>query len=250
MRDSPRILLFDLETAPNIAYVWSLWNEVKSMDFVTSNWYVLCWAAKWLGEKKVLSSGIYNKGENDEKVMKDLWKLLDEADIIIAHNAVKFDCRRVNTRFIANKIAPPSPSIVIDTLKAARKHFFFTSNRLNDLGKFFNVGCKMKTGGFDLWKRCMAGESLAWEKMVKYCKQDVKLLEKVYLKLRPYIKTHPNVGVYRDRTACPRCGSKKIHYRGFAVTQACKYRRFQCKNCGGWGRDKKSVLVNKMVSAI
>jgi len=151
----PKILLFDLETAPNTAYVWSLWNEVRSMDFVTSNWYILCWGAKWLGDKKVMTGAINGTGENDGKIVKDLWKLFDEADIVIAHNAIKFDCRRVNTRFIANGLTPPSPVKVIDTLREAKKHFAFTSNRLNDLGEFLGVGKKIKTGGFELWKKCM-----------------------------------------------------------------------------------------------
>ena len=98
----PKILLFDIETSPSRAIIWQLWQEVKSMDFVTDDWYVLCWAAKWLGSNRIMSSGIYKKSENDKQVMKDLWKLLDEADIVVAHNAIGFDCKKTNTRFIAN----------------------------------------------------------------------------------------------------------------------------------------------------
>lgn len=246
----PKILFFDLETAPNTAYIWSLWNEVKSMDYVTSHWYVLCWAAKWLGSKEILSAGIYGKKDNDRRIIKQLWELLDEADIVVAHNAVKFDCRRINTRFIAHGMKPPSPYRVVDTLKEARRHFFFTSNRLNDLGEFFDVGKKLKTGGFQLWKDCMAGDEKAWNSMVRYCEQDVRLLEKVYLKLRPFMKTHPNLCVYGERPACPKCSSRDIQYRGFAVTNSSKYRQFQCKACGGWGRDKDNLLRKKISSSI
>ena len=246
----PKILFFDIETAPNKAYTWGLWKELKSTDMIASNWYILCWAAKWLGSKEVISAGMYSAGEDDKKVMQKLWTVLDEADIIVAHNAVKFDCKKANTRFIAHGMPPPSPSLVIDTLKVARNKFAFTSNRLNDLSKFFNLGQKSSTGGFELWTKCMEGDLKAWSKMVRYCKHDVTLLEKVYLKLRPYMSKHPNISVIKDKPVCPKCGSSKIHYRGYAITCARKYKRFQCRACGGWGRGTTSVLDNKAVGSL
>jgi len=237
-----KVLLFDLETAPNIAYIWKLWQEVTNMTMVKSNWYVLCWSAKWLGDKEIISEGLYSSSQDDKNIMTKLWKLFDEADIVIAHNAVRFDCRKANARFLFHGMNPPSPYKIVDTLKEARNHFSLMSNRLNDLGVFLNVGKKIKTGGFELWEMCMRGERKAWDKMVKYCKQDVRLLEKVYLKLRPYMKKHPNVDIDKN---CPKCGSNKIHYCGYATTNACKYRRFQCQSCGGWGRDRKNILEHK-----
>ena len=245
---TPRILFFDIETAPSKAIIWQLWQEVKSMDFVTDDWYVLCWAAKWLGSNRIMSSGIYKKSENDKQVMKDLWKLLDEADIVVAHNAIGFDCKKTNTRFIANNIMPPSPSVVIDTLQVARKKFLFTSNKLGDLGKFLKLGEKIPTGGIELWKQCMKGDKKAWDKMVTYCKGDVQLLEKVYLKLRPFMSNHPNLGVYTGTTVCPKCSSDHIQYRGYSMTNGGKYRRFQCQACGGWGRERKTVLKKNTLS--
>ena len=244
--NEPNILFFDLETAPNKAYVWSLWNELRSMDYIASQWYVLCWSAKWLGDKEILSAGIESGSDDDRKIMQKLWKLLDEADIVVAHNGKKFDCRRVNARFIANGMTPSSPYRVVDTLQMAKKHFFFTSNRLNDLGIFLKLGKKVKTGGFELWKKCMEGDRKAWAKMMRYCNQDVKLLEKIYLKLLPFMSGHPNLAVYKDRVVCGKCGNSRVHYRGFAYTNSCKYRRFRCTKCGGWGRDKKNKLDNKV----
>ncbi len=247
---SPKILLFDVETSPSIAYIWRLWEEVTSMSMVADDWYVLCWSAKWLGEKEIMSSSIKRKGENDKRVMQDLWKLLDEADIIVAHNAVKFDCRKANTRFLMHNLTPPSPSIVIDTLKVVKNKFMFTSNKLGDLGKFLKVGEKMDTGGIDLWKRCMNGEKKALKKMVLYCKQDVKLLEKIYLKLRPYISNHPNLGVLSNDFICPECGSYNVQKRGYAVTSACKYQRFQCQDCAGWSKGRKKVQKGDTLSSL
>jgi hypothetical protein len=140
---------------------------------------------------------------------------------------------------------PPSPSKVVDTLREARKYFYFTSNRLGNLGEILGVGTKEPTGGFKLWKQCMEGDKKAWKAMIDYCKQDVRLLEQVYLKLRPFINNHPNIGSITGNGVCPKCGSKEITYRGYAITTAGKYRRFQCKDCGGWGKDTKNMIKNK-----
>jgi len=251
-----KILFFDIETAPNIAYIWGLWTETRSMNFVEQSWYTLCWCAKWIDEKKVYSSALpdfksYKRNpESDKEVMKALWDLLNEADIVIAHNAIKFDVKKVNARFIINGMNPPSPYKVIDTLRVARRYFAFTSNKLNDLGVFLKLGKKLETGGFDLWKKCLRGDKKAWNRMVKYCKTDVTLLEKIYKKLRPYISHHPNLSVYTDDPGakCPKCDSDKLVKEGVAHTNAGQYQRYSCKDCGGWCRGKKNLLDNKVTT--
>ena len=245
-----KVLLLDIETAPNKAYIWSLWRECRSANFLTDNWFIMCWCAKWLDKKEIMHASVHQsstykiKPECDKEILLKLKPLLEEADIVIAHNGEQFDCKKIRTRFIINNIPPASPYKVIDTLKAARANFAFTSNRLNDLAKFMNVGKKMDTGGFDLWKDCLDGKKSAWDKMVKYCKHDVELLEKVYLKMRPFIKQHPNCSTYLStaKPCCPKCGSYKIWYQGYAYTAAGKFRRFQCTDCGGWGKEKDNQL--------
>ncbi len=246
----PKILLFDLETAPNKAYIWGMWMETRSMEFITDYWYVLCWSAKWLGKDKVYSAGIKSRSTNDKAIIRKLCKLLDEADIVVAHNAIKFDHRRINARFIMHGIAPPSPYRIVDTLKDARRHFDFVSNRLGDLGIILKLGEKINTGGFTLWAKCMEGNKKAWKKMMGYCDQDVLLLEKVYLALRPYISNHPNIGAILERECCPKCGSDHIQYRGYTFTTAGKYRRFQCMTCTGWGKHPQKVSKNKTLRNI
>jgi len=251
----PKILFFDIENAPNTAYIWGLWQETTSEKMVDSTWYMLCWAAKWLGEPKIYSSslidfpGYYSKyPEDDAKILKTLWKLLDAADIVVAHNGKKFDVRKANARFIMNGMTPPSPYKVVDTLEAARKYFYFTSNKLDDLGKYLKVGCKLETGGFELWRQCMRGNKRAWQKMVRYCKNDILLLEKVYLKLRPYMTSHPNLVVYEDseEEKCPKCGSTELKKRGLAYTNVGKYQKYRCVSCGGWCRGKNNLRETKV----
>jgi|SRR3972149_8722136 len=251
----PKILLFDVENSPNTAYIWSLWTEVVSDDMIESPWYLLCWSAKWLGEDKIMSSSLidfpkdYKKNpEDDKKVLQKLWNLLNEANIVIAHNAKKFDVRKTNARFIMNGMTPPSPYRIIDTLQVARQYFFFTSNKLDNLGKYLGVGEKMDTGGFKLWQDCMRGNRQAWKKMVAYCKNDIVLLEKIYLKLLPYINNHPNLGNYieSDEPLCPKCGSEELNKEGFTHTDVGKYQQYSCKECGGWSRGRQNLKDIKL----
>jgi len=245
----PKILLFDIENSPLVTWSWGIHDDPShSTKFVKKDWYVMCWAAKWLHKREVFSSALPDYPEYDpenpcdRRVLKELAQLLNEADIVIAHNGNKFDRRKANARFLQNGITPPSPYRVIDTLTESRKHFMFTSNRLGDLGNCFGLGGKMDTGGFDLWKDCMEGNPKAWKKMVRYCAQDVVLLEKVYLKLRPYMKTHPNLSVFEGGLCCSNCGSEKLMKKGKQYTQSGVYQRYKCKDCDSACRGAKGEM--------
>lgn len=246
-----KILLFDIETSPILANIWGLWTETRDFKFVDVDWYVLSWSAKWLDSKTTIVKSLpdypnYKKNpQDDSALLKDLWKLLDEADIVIGHNAKKFDVKKINTRFLINGLFPPSTYRVIDTLEIAKRHFAFTSNRLDTLGQILGLGKKADTGGFTLWKNCMMGDMPSWKKMCKYNKQDVVLLEKVYLKLRPYWNNHPNTAIDSltgDDVVCPMCGSVDLIRRGYAYTNASKFARLCCKSCGKWSRTKVNEL--------
>lgn len=245
-----KILLFDIETSPTVGYVWSLFetNVIKVLE----PWHLLCFSYKWLGDKdaKVVALpdfDLYKKDpKNDYELVKKLHELFDQASIICGHNGDKFDIRKVNAKLIQHGFMPPSPYKTVDTLKVARRYFKFDSNRLNDLGELLNLGKKVETGGFSLWEKCIAGDKKAWDKMKKYNKQDVVLLEKVYYKLRPWMKQHPYIGVYDDiaRPTCTHCGSTNLENKGFAYTSSQSYCRYQCRECGTWVRNRQ---VNKKV---
>jgi len=232
-----KVLLFDIETAPNLSYVWGRWEQ--NVLSVKDHWYIICFAYKWLGEKKTYMyslpdfKGYKKDSSNDEELVKKLWELFDEAEIIIGQNSDAFDIKKSNARFIKYGLPPPSFYRTIDTLKIARQNFKFDSNKLDDLGDYLNIGRKIQTGGFNLWLGCMQGNKEAWKKMTDYCIQDVVLLEKVYYKLRGWAKTQPNMnltlGTY---TNCPVCGSEHIQRRGYRPTLTAIYRAYKCVNCG------------------
>lgn len=235
----PRIAFLDIETAPNLGWFWEMW-ETNPIG-VKTNWHLLSFSVKIMGEKKVRTYAlpdypIYKRNKEEDKfLVQDLWKVMNEADIIIAHNGDNFDIRKSNARFIFHRMRPPAPYKTIDTLKIARKHFKFDSNKLSSLGKYLGVGDKIPTTGAHLWFGCMNGDMKSWATMRAYNEQDVNLLEQVYLRLRPWSTTHPNLSlISRDVRACPNCQGHKLQRRGYCFGAAKKLARLQCQDCGKW----------------
>ena len=243
----PKILIFDIETAPLEAYVYQkeVWKARVADDKIISQWFMLSWSAKWLFDDVVMSKAVSGKeaiDEDDRRIVGGLWSLFDQADIIIAHNGGAFDIPNMNTRFVVNGFPPPSAYQMIDTLKVARREFGFTHNSLNALAKVFGVDEKIETN-FDLWKKCKRGDAKALKEMERYNRRDVTILEEVYLRIRPWIKSHPNVGLFvnSDEPVCPYCGSEEVieddnHY----YTMTGKYATYVCKRCGGISRARKT----------
>jgi len=212
----------------------------------------LSFATKPLGGKRVTTYALPDfplyktDRENDRELVDMLWKALDGADIVIAHNGDRFDLRKSNARFLAHNLKPPSPYKSIDTLKIARKHFQFDSNKLNDLGKYLGVGTKIPHTGAHLWFSCMSGNEKAWRIMRRYNAHDVELLERVYLKLRPFATTHPNLTFFSRAPGCSHCQSKNTTYRGWIFTKTGKRKRIQCKDCGAWSSDVMLLRESSM----
>lgn len=248
----PKILIFDIETAPLLGYVWRLWqqnvNPVNGQ--LQSEWFMLTWSAKWLFEDKIMSSRLTPKevlNQDDSRLTKEMWDLFNEADIVIAHNGISFDVRILNTRFLRNGLTPPSPYQIIDTKVHAARHLSFESNKLDYIGKILGLGRKVDTGGFELWERCMKGDGSALKEMETYNIGDVQLLEEIYLVLRPFIKPHPNLNVIvgSEEVACPSCMSKDLNWSGTYYTQVSAYQAFSCNACGSVGRSRKNITTKE-----
>lgn len=243
--DNPKILLFDIETSHNVVAVFQLKQDYIQPSNILQERYIISIAWKWLGDKKVQSVSVLDNPElfqqdphNDLYVLKVFHDILSEADIIVGHNSDKFDIKFVETRMLINGLPPLPPINKIDTLKVARKRFLFNSNKLDYLGHVLGVGRKIKTDN-SLWLKILKGDPEAITYMVKYNKQDVELLERVFNKLKPYI---PNL-ISREmfgKAGCPRCGSLKTQSRGVHRTLTKTYQRFQCLGCGGWFRQLKA----------
>lgn len=240
-----KILILDIETSPNVAYVWRFFKENVGAKQVLENGQVLSFAAKWLDKDTIYYQDVSK--DSEKHMMEVLFSLLDEADIVVAHNGDKFDLPHIQGRGLVLGLKPPAPYKTVDTVRVARYEFNFPSNSLEYLAKVLGLknqkdGHK-KFPGFELWLGVLANNPEAWAEMKEYNIIDILVLEELYLKMRPWMRRHPNVGVFENGTApvCPKCGSAHITYRGFAHTNVGRFHRFQCSDCGGWGRHRLSV---------
>lgn len=240
------ILYFDIETTPIKGYTWGAWEQ--NVIHIIEDWRVLGAAYAFGDEKTILSypsrearkAWPENPAVAEYQALYGIHSALDHADIVVAHNGDKFDIRKLNARFIQHGFDPPSPYVSIDTLKIARKHFAFTKNRLDDLGKLFELGGKQTHTGFKMWLEVMDGRPKAWKQMMEYNRRDVDLLRDIYKQMRPWVANHPNVAE-EAVTACPNCGSYDLQSRGERVMKSgMRYHRYRCSSCGAWSRASRS----------
>jgi DNA polymerase elongation subunit (family B) len=246
---SAKVLILDIETAPIMAYTWGIWNQNIQPSNIHSDWFCLTWAAKWLFEDKVYSAKLTSKeavAQDDSRIMLAIWKLLNEADIVIAHNGQKFDIPKLNSRFIINKLHPPLPYQQIDTLLHIRRQFGFTSNKLDYVNQLLNLPRKKENDGMPLWVGCYKGDNKCLKEMLDYNIEDVRILEETYLRIRAWIKPHPNMGLFildENEHRCPSCGSNDLSHEGKEYkTTANSYEQFRCNNCGSVGRKRLGSL--------
>jgi len=245
---APKILIWDIETAPLLTVCWGLFEQNIQPAQVINDGFVLSWAAKWLREPKIIHDRITGKEarhQNDKRILTVLWKLLDAADIVVGHNIDRFDIKKVNAKFIEYDMKLPSPYLTVDTLKQVKKISTFTSHKLDYLLQRFKMPHKIDTGGLELWKKCRLGDEHALEVMDRYCRNDVLITEQLYSYLRPYIQ-HPNMGLYLEQEVCPNCGSQKITWSGTVMTQSQVYEQGRCE-CGKNVRRAKGLRKNKLL---
>ena len=243
----PKVLFIDIETSPILMTSWSMRPPYAGAVYVLRDTYILMASWKWGHEKTVKTAALpdfprYKRHKHDDKdLCALLHDLLDRADIVCAHNGDQFDIKKINARLIVNKFKPPSPYKTIDTLKVSRGAFKFDSNKLDNIGRYTGEGRKIPNTGADLWRGVVEdGDPKAWKTMRRYCKQDTVLLASVYERIKPWAKSHPDMGMYRayrDRPpgiACPTCESTNTQRRGVIVKLKTRRHRHHCQACGTW----------------
>jgi hypothetical protein len=235
-----RLLSVDIETRPNLAYVWGLWDQNVGLNQIAASTEMICWSAKWTDRMKIHFRSTFHDGK--EKMVRDLWDLLDEADAVIHFNGRRFDIPHINREFLEMGMNPPSPYKQIDLFQAVKRRFKFPSNKLDYVCDRLDIGSKLKHEGFDLWLGCMANEKGAWRLMRQYNVNDVALTEMLYWKLLPWIPNLPSHATHSgDGETCPACGGHKIELRGFSYTAQSRFQRFVCKDCGKWSRSTRDA---------
>ena len=245
-----KILIYDLETSFIEYRGFSLYPNFISHKNITKDWNILSFSAKWLFKDEIISFGLTPEealAGDDSRIVKELWKLFDEADITVAHNLVKFDNRKSNARFLKHNLFLPSHYKMIDTLQHARRIFALTSNRLDYIATFLGIPGKLENSE-GLWHKVMEGDAEAMKQMIEYNEQDVRLLEEVYLKLRPYMRNHVNINLFvaDDVSVCPTCGGHDLDWdlKTKYITNVNKYTTFRCNTCKSLGRSRTPLKLS------
>lgn len=241
-----RRLFFDIETSPCVGWFWRPgYNLNLDYNNILENAKIICICYKWEGDKKTYSLH-WDSKQNDKKMLQDFIKVLNQSNEVIGHNSDKFDIKWLRTRCLIHGIDMMPDYTSIDTLKEARKGFNFPSNRLDSIGRYTGVGKKLKTTG-ELWyDTCFKNDRAALNKMIKYCIQDVVLLEKVYSKMKSFIK--PKYSMAEDRASCPRCNSVNVKLRANKISGAgVRYKQMQCANCGTYFKASEKAF-NKAIA--
>lgn len=240
-----KLLVLDIETRPALAYIWRMFDENIGLEQLVQPSEIISVGAKWYGQPEVFYSDVrYVKGievnlKDRPRMMRMVHGLWSQADAIITFNGDKFDLRKLMGEFVRAGLDPPPPVASIDVRKTTSA-MGFTSGKLAHVGPLLGCGDKIDTGGFKLWADYLEGIPEAREAMKTYNRQDVELLEALYTKVRPYIKTHPYIGNKAEQ--CPVCDSANIQSRGVRRTRLFWVTRTHCQECGAWSSGTRTKI--------
>lgn len=254
MAYKPKVVTLDIENSPMLAHVWDMYetNVLK----VERHSYILSVAYQFYPSQKIHVKAIWHykgyspEAHDDYALVKDIWELLDSADIVIGQNSDAFDLKKLYTRFLFHGLGIPKPCASIDVLKINRSIFKHPSNKLDEVCQYHGIGRKLPHTGKELWFGCMAGNKVDQRMMEKYNAHDVYLTRAVYDKVASWAKPsqHPNMalmtGVY---SGCVRCSSKRFNRRGPWRNRGGKtqYERLQCLDCGKWNKGPNEMITKE-----
>lgn len=243
----PRILVIDIETSPASGYIWKLFDVNVSLSQLIDTSKVICFAAKWVGEKKVIFAS--NQEDTHKAMIKKAWDLFNEADAVIGYNSKNFDCKILNKEFILSGFPPPAPYKHIDLLHTMKNKFKFMSNKLDHVSQELGIGKKTSHQGFELWQACMNDDVNAWKLMKKYNINDVKLTEELYNKVKGWLKTTFNFNEHSEEMVCPNCGSHNVTKNGTYKSPTRAYQKYVCKDC--FAHSKSNIKIpNRKVDTL
>lgn len=233
-----KILTLDIETSPHRGFHFGMFNQNFSLQQIEEWTRMICFAAKWLHEDGVLFFSDFHDGHRNSVLAAH--DLVSEADVLVTYNGDSFDLKHMNREFLLQELPPPAPYQSVDLYKVNKTRFRFGSTKLDHFGEQLQIGQKMKHAGFQLWIDCMNGDIDAWDRMRQYNCEDVRLTEKVFKRIEPWIMNMPHKGLYDEIEFSCRCGSTNLQKRGFHYTQIGKYQRYRCNDCGRWLNSSKA----------
>ena len=243
----PKILFFDIETAPLKAHLWSMWQQGVGLNQIEADWFMFSFCCKWAHSDEVFYYDQRNAEniEDDYELVLKLWHFLNEADVVVGQNSKRFDVKKANARFILNGLPKPSTYRQIDTMEIAKRNFGFTSNRLeymtDKLCTDYKKSKHKKFHGHELWSECLKGNLEAWLEMEDYNRLDVLSLEELYNVLSSWDNTLPNFDVYVDEIL----DMSEWEKDGFHYTNLGKYQKYRNKITGVQRRSRVNLLTKE-----
>lgn len=243
----PKILFFDIETAPLKAHLWSMWQQGVGLNQIEADWFMLSFCCKWAHSDEVFyyDQRAAENIEDDYELVLKLWHFLNEADVVVGQNSKRFDVKKANSRFILNGLPKPSTYRQVDTMEIAKRNFGFTSNRLeymtDKLCTDYKKSKHKKFHGHELWSECLKGNLEAWLEMEDYNRLDVLSLEELYNVLSSWDNTLPNYDVYVDDIL----DMSEWEKDGFHYTNLGKYQKYRNKITGVQRRSRVNLLTKE-----
>lgn len=249
-KDVPKVLLFDIETS-RVKIETDVWaDQVRKPTYlghksVKEDWYMLSWAGSWLFSGEAFGDVLRSseaKERNDKRIAKSLHKTIQSADVVITHNGNRFDIKKINWRFLVHGLEPAMRYKSIDTLAKSKQVFGVTSLAMDFMCRQLGYEQKHHTD-YGLWEACEEGDKPALTRMYEYNKNDVFMLEDLYLRTRGWYLTHPSfsylMDMYQplqpDEHRCPRC-THVVNDSKFAkkwtTPAGYVYKTCNCPECG------------------
>lgn len=241
---SPVIYTVDIETRPNEVYAWGLRDQNIALSQIIRPGGLMMFAAQRHGSRSIAS---WAEWDGWQDMVKAAHRIYDEADYIVTYNGASFDNKYLRSAWAELGLGPPSPWRDIDLYRTVKK-FAWPSRKLAFVCQKLGVAYKTDPGGMKTWDDIIRGDEdaarRARDRMVRYCRNDVRITSALYSRLLPWIDGM-NVPMFDagdevGAPACTRCGSSAVQSRGYAYTTTYRYRRFWCSECGGWMRHKSS----------
>ena len=243
-KKTPKVLVIDIETSTMLVEAYGLFDQNIPITKIARDWFILSFAARFLDETETHYLDIRDEKDfNDHNLLMVIHSLLSKADVVMGHNAKKFDVKKINARFLKHNMSPPSSYRVIDTLTIAKKHFALSSNKLDYIAKYLGCTPKYKTHKFtqeQMWQECLLGNVEAWEENKIYNLQDIETTVEVWEKLKVWDKTI-NWSIFTGSHKCS-CGSTGLDSSGDVFTNNGIFQRLTCSKCGKEFKDKSNQL--------
>lgn len=235
-----RYAIFDIETAFGLYYSFANNMYEASLSKEHTPIRLLCISIKELGKRpKNLASIDYRTYRDFVQAVRDELSLYD---VLIGHNAKKFDLRQMNVFFAECGLSglKQFPKNLIDTKLEAKAAWNLPSYSLKFLLSHFQLGAKIETGGEELWYDCMKFNDDGtpkhpeqWKKMIRYCNGDTVGTEALFEFMRGlgFIRRIPYTQCYVPGQPCPVCGVSfsMIQSRGEKERKEGVVREFYCK---------------------